>query len=50
MILDHVGTHRVIQRFIDAIGLMEGVFLERVGTGRGTYYQLGHEIFSSLGD
>ena len=29
---------------------MEGVFLERDGTGRGTYYQLGHEILSSLGD
>lgn len=34
----------------ETLSLMEGVFLERVGTGRGTYYQLGHEIFSSLGD
>lgn len=34
----------------ETFSLMEGVFLERVGTGRGTYYQLGHEIFSSLGD
>ncbi|HUV82293.1 MAG TPA: hypothetical protein VMW53_04345 [archaeon] len=29
---------------------MEGVFLERDGTGRGTYYQLGHEILSTLGN
>ena len=34
----------------ETLSLMEGVFLERVGTGRGTYYQLGHEILSSLGD
>jgi ATP-dependent DNA helicase RecG len=34
----------------ETLNLMEGVFLERVGTGRGTYYQLGHEILSSLGD
>ena len=34
----------------ETLSLMEDVFLERVGTGRGTYYQLGHEILSSLGD
>ena len=34
----------------ETLSLMEGVFLERVGTGRGTYYQLGHEILSSLGN
>jgi ATP-dependent DNA helicase RecG len=34
----------------ETLSLMEGIFLERVGTGRGTYYQLGHEILSSLGD
>lgn len=29
---------------------MEGVFLERIGTGRGTYYQLSQEVLASLGD
>ena len=34
----------------ETLSLMEGVFLERFGTGRGTYYQLNQEILSSLGD
>ena len=29
---------------------MEGIFLERVGTGKGTYYQLTHETLSSIGE
>ncbi|MDO9517432.1 MAG: hypothetical protein Q7J10_05200 [Methanosarcinaceae archaeon] len=29
---------------------MEGVFLERVGTRKGTYYQLTHETLSSIGE
>ena len=29
---------------------MEGVFLERVETGKGTYYQLTHETLSSIGE
>jgi len=34
----------------ETLSLMEGVFLERFGTGRGTYYQLSQEILFSLGD
>ncbi len=34
----------------ETLNLMEGVFLERVGTGKGTYYQLTHESLSSIGD
>ena len=34
----------------ETLNLMEGVFLERVGTGKGTYYQLTHETLSSIGE
>ncbi len=29
---------------------MEGVFIERIGAGRGTYYQLTNETLSSIGE
>ena len=34
----------------ETLNLMEGVFLERIGSGRGTYYQLTHETLSSIGE
>ena len=34
----------------EMLSLMEGVFLERIGSGRGTYYQLTHETLSSIGE
>jgi len=34
----------------ETLSLMEGVFLERFGTGRGTYYQLTHETLYSIGE
>jgi len=34
----------------ETLSLMEGVFLERVGTGRGTYYQLNQETLFSIGE
>lgn len=34
----------------ETLNLMEGVFLERVGTRKGTYYQLTHETLSSIGE
>lgn len=34
----------------EILSLREGVFLERVGTGRGTYYRLTHETLSSIGE
>jgi ATP-dependent DNA helicase RecG len=36
--------------FSRILSLREGVFLERVGTGRGTYYRLTHETLSSIGE
>ena len=34
----------------EILSLMEGVFIERVGAGRGTYYQLSNETLSSIGE
>jgi len=34
----------------ETLSLMEGVFLERFGTGRGPYYQLTHETLYSIGE
>jgi len=34
----------------ETLSLMESVFLERFGTGRGTYYQLTHETLYSIGE
>ncbi|KCZ70589.1 putative transcriptional regulator with HTH domain [Candidatus Methanoperedens nitroreducens] len=34
----------------ELLSSMEGIFIERIGTGRGTYYQLTNEILSSIGE
>ena len=34
----------------EILSSMEGVFIERVGAGRGTYYQLTNETLSSIGE
>src|SRR3989304_9542162 len=34
----------------EILSSMEGVFVERVGAGRGTYYQLSNETLSSIGE
>lgn len=34
----------------EILSSMEGVFIERIGAGRGTYYQLGNETLFSIGE
>jgi ATP-dependent DNA helicase RecG len=34
----------------ETLSLMEGIFLERIGSGKGTYYQLTHATLSSIGE
>lgn len=34
----------------EILSSMEGVFIERIGAGRGTYYQLSNETLSSIGE
>lgn len=34
----------------EILSSMEGIFIERIGAGRGTYYQLTNEVLSSIGE
>ncbi|CAG0954210.1 hypothetical protein METP1_00353 [Methanosarcinales archaeon] len=40
-------TQRETSEFLNS---MEGFFIERIGSGRGTYYQLNNETLSSIGE
>jgi ATP-dependent DNA helicase RecG len=45
-----VILQRTQREVSEILSSMEGVFIERIGSGRGTYYQLTHEILFSIGE
>lgn len=41
---------RTLRETSEILSSMEGIFIERIGAGRGTYYQLTNEVLSSIGE